>query len=687
MKIHDEIDNYLAADLHSDLSDEEQNALHTHLVECASCRQAHQENKVMNKVLEEKFANEKPDAAFEQRMLAEFRNRIPQKNGSVAKFIVDLMRLRATQVAAVAAVLLALVQVGRMITGEGAIRRNELANSVNLYQRSAATQSSNGRTEADADFKTEQRAKLAKADALQPDRELNNQQRPAKAAQFSDASIAPAAPSSVTGGVAGRMATLAPPAPQPTAEEQQSKDENELHEMASTSVPAVAAPALANRKLIRNATVDLEIVSFDDALQKITAFANEDRGYIATTRSEKQANGKLKGQIVVKVLPENLDRFLQKLRGLGELKNQTLGTEDITKAYFDTDARLKNARVMEQRLVEMLKRKSDDINDLLQVEKELGRVREQIEQMQGELKFWDSQVQFATVTISLAEKDMEEPAKFLLKERAQLALYTPEVEKVYNDLKALASPKVQITNAQLDRDNSGRVSARVSMLIAPEESDGVISKAKAMGRVENFQVQTERVAQGGEGMSENAKTKRDKVELNISISRDEQEQAFQQTTLRIRTSAVDEKAKKLRDLAEKQSGRVRTSSFSRDPDGREYANVTLRVPMKNYNALIQSFDSLGKVENVSVQRQDRGSGQIDEANAPADLSIQVYSQGNIVSSDTGLIATLRRTISQSAGAIMWSLRMIGVAIAFLAPWVIALVGAIWIVRRIRNRRR
>src|SRR5438067_4301730 len=80
MKIHDEIDNYLAADLHSDLSNEEQNALHVHLVECASCSQAYQESKIMNKVLEEKFANEKPDAALEQRMLAEFRNRIPQKN-------------------------------------------------------------------------------------------------------------------------------------------------------------------------------------------------------------------------------------------------------------------------------------------------------------------------------------------------------------------------------------------------------------------------------------------------------------------------------------------------------------------------------------------------------------------------------------------------------------------------------
>ena len=221
-------------------------------------------------------------------------------------------------------------------------------------------------------------------------------------------------------------------------------------------------------------------------MQKITAFAKEEHGYVATTDSQKQANGKLRGQVVVKVLPENLDRFLQKIRGLGELKNQTLGTEDVTKAYFDTDARLKNARVMEQRLIEMLKTKTGKVSDLLQVEKELGRVREDIEKMQGELKYWDSQVQFATVTISLVEKDMEEPAAFLIKERSQLALYAPDVEKIYNDIKALASQKVQITNAQLNRDYSGHVSATMSMLIAPEESDAVIRRVKSLGRVENF---------------------------------------------------------------------------------------------------------------------------------------------------------------------------------------------------------
>jgi anti-sigma factor RsiW len=657
MIIHDNIDNFLAADLHGDLSEEERSALHTHLVECAACRKSHQETKIMNKILEENLAREKPDGAFEQRMLAGFRNRIPQQRGFIKSFA-NLMRLGPIQITAVVAVLLALVQIGRMITEETQaprrfaglpLAKDERGRVVVGERRDMAATSSfaTGR----ANVKPAAPALAQAEDGLSAQPQAKSRAEPTQPGE-ADRTV-----------VAGSLI--------PTPEE------------STARVPET----LANRKLIRNATVDLEVASFDEALQKITGFANEEKGYVATTSSEKQENGKLKGEMVVKVLPANLDRFLQKIRGLGELKNQTLGTEDVTKEYFDTDARLKNAHVMEQRLIDMLKTKTGKVSDLLQVEKELGRVREEIEKMQGDLKFWDSQVQFATVTISLAEKDLEAAAQYLLKERAQLALYTPEVEKIYDDLKAIASPKIQITNAQLDRDNTGRVSARVSMLIAPEESDGVITNAKAMGRVENFQTQTERISQGGEEMSEKARTKRDKVELNITISRDEQEQAFQQTTLRILTSSVDEKSKQLRQLTEKQNGRVRSFGFSRDPDGREIANVSLRVPMKDYNALMQSLNSLGKVENISVQRQDRTGTQIDEANAPADISIQIYSQGNIVSSQRGLFATLRNTIAQGAGALMWSLRMIGVALAFLAPWVIAIVVIVWITKRIKRARR
>ena len=622
----------------------------------------------MNKILNETMADKKADAGFEQRMVSRFRDRVPKRGGLVS-LVADLLRMRAVQLTAVAALLLALAQMGTMITSESATPKVSRHEPVVM-----------------SEFQDQDKPGAARDAGVISKSDGRNKN-----------SLAQNAPPPVPSfdSVASTAPERQQEQPRLVAKTKKSalKDEKAAAETVSEYAPQEEPPAsastvgpTANRKLVRNATAELEVVSFDESVQKITGFATEEKGYVATTSSEKQANGKLRGEVVVKVLPDNLDRFLQKLRVIGDLKNQALTSEDVSKVYFDTESRMKNARLMEQRLIEILKTKSKDVADLLEVEKELGRVREQIETMQGELKFMDSQVAFATVTITLAEKNMNIPAAFLLKERAQLVLYAVEVEKTYNDIKALASPKVQITNAQIDRDNTGRVSARLSLLLAPDESEAVIAKIKGMARVENFQVQTERVSQGGDGLGENAKTERDKVALNITLSRDEQETALQQTSLRIRTPEVSDKTKQLRAIAEQQNGRIRSSSFSRDPNGREYANVSLRVPMKNYNALMQSLNGLGKVENVSVRRDDRSNSQVDEANAPADVSIQVYSQGNIVSEETGIWATLRRTIGQGAAALMWSVRMIGVAVAFLAPWAL-IIGALgWVARRVSRAR-
>jgi hypothetical protein len=72
--------------------------------------------------------------------------------------------------------------------------------------------------------------------------------------------------------------------------------------------------------------------------------------------------------------------------------------------------------------------------------------------------------------------------------------------------------------------------------------------------------------------------------------------------------------------------------------------------------------------------------------APAEISLQIYSPGQIVSDESGILATLRRTVGQGVTALAWSVRMIGVAIAFLAPWAIALGLVAWVVIRLARRR-
>jgi Domain of unknown function (DUF4349)/Putative zinc-finger len=677
--IHDEIEEWLAADVHGQLSTAEEAELRQHLAECPVCRELHAEEIKMNQLLEQTLAEEKPDPAFEQRMVSDFRKKIPARRSGTIPFFMNLLRMRSAQITAVAAVLLTLVQVGRMVTHEGGtedLGRTATAEFKPTRERSDRDSKSLGNVSPLAKFDdaSEKDKRRIVTRSHVPTDQLASAaggiQAPPPAQEGFDV------PADVERTKSAAVAEAESAAPT-NAAKKESRD---------NATPSTVAAA-DSRKLIRNAQIELTIVAYDAALQSITTFAREARGYIATNASSKLANGKLAGTVVVKVAPDNLDGFLLKVRGLGELKNQTLGTDDVTKAYFDTESRMKNARVMEERLIDMLKTKTGKVSDLLQVEKELGRVREEIEKMQGELKYYDALVQFATVTISLAEKDLEEPAAFLLKETANLALFAADVEKTFGEVKnAVIGTKTQIVQSNLDRDNSGQATARLSVLIAPEESDAFIARIKGMGRVQNFNVQTQRIAQNGSGGSETAKVERDKVVLNVVIARDEQEQPVQQTSLRILTSQVPEKVNQLKAAAKTANGEIRTSTFSRDPDGQEVANITLRVPMKNYAGLIATFNKFGKVKDLSVQRQDRTGMNGNEETAPAEISVQVYSQGQIVSDNTGITATIRRTLGQGASALMWSLRMIGVALAFLAPWALALALIAWGVARLARMR-
>lgn len=669
--IHDEIEDWLAADVHDQLSSDERAAFQQHLTACAACRTLQQEEKNMNDLLEKTLAKESADPAFEQRMLSRFREKVPAPEGGLISFFAGLMRLRAAQITAVAALLLTLVQVGKMVTGEDGHLR--MAQAPVAFAPPPPRERSAGTIATGSNIPTAEEV---------PAQAKENEARDAI--------------SSVAGEELkkdlddkSKVVGAALPAARMQAQESDRPDDSGAlggNKIENPSAPAPVTPS-DTRKLIRNAQLDLQVANYDAAVQRLTAFAAEEHGFVATQNSAKLPNGKLQGTVVIKVLPENLDRFLQKARALGELKNQTLGTDDVTKAYFDTDARLRNAKRMEDRLLEMLRKKTGKVSDLLEVEKELARVREQIEQMQGTLKYYDALVQYATVTVTLAEKDLNEPAAFLLKETANLSLFSADVEKTFGEVKsALQNVKAQIVQSTLERDNSGQATARMTLLIAPEESDVVIARIKGMGRVQNFNMQTERVAQNGSGMSDTAKVERDKVQLNLVISRTGEEPPVQQTSLRIITSAVTDKVAQLKAATANAGGELRISTFSRNPDGEEVANITLRVPMKNYADLVASFDKLGEVKDLSVQRNDQPSTTANPETAPADVSLQIYSPGKIVSDESGIAATIRRTLGQGVAALAWSVRMIGVALAFLAPWALALGLVGWLVVRFAKRR-
>src|SRR5205814_1506059 len=136
-----------------------------------------------------------------------------------------------------------------------------------------------------------------------------------------------------------------------------------------------------------------------------------------TVNSDKLANGKVKGSLVVRVPPDSLDALVLDMRKElgkgGELKGQHIGSQDITKQYTDLESHLKAARTMEQRLLQIIKEGKGEIKQLLDAEKELGVWREKIEKAEGEIRFYASQVALSTLTVTLTEKEIRSAAEVI----------------------------------------------------------------------------------------------------------------------------------------------------------------------------------------------------------------------------------------------------------------------------------
>ena len=80
------------------------------------------------------------------------------------------------------------------------------------------------------------------------------------------------------------------------------------------------------------------------------------------------------------------------------------GGEEVTSQVVDLDARLKNARETETQLTEILRSRTGKIGDVLEVEKEMARVRGEIESMEADQKQLQDRIAFASIDLSLTEE-------------------------------------------------------------------------------------------------------------------------------------------------------------------------------------------------------------------------------------------------------------------------------------------
>jgi hypothetical protein len=172
-------------------------------------------------------------------------------------------------------------------------------------------------------------------------------------------------------------------------------------------------PKIVNveRKIVYNVSLHLIVQDTVASVEQIRLLTEEMGGFVAESNLWRDQEHQ-RASLTVRVPVETLDIALEKFRALAvDVESQRVGSQDVTEEYVDLEARLKNEQRTERELQELLETRSErgKTEDILEVHRELSRVRSQIEQIQGRMKYLENLSAMATVEISLVPDALVQP--------------------------------------------------------------------------------------------------------------------------------------------------------------------------------------------------------------------------------------------------------------------------------------
>jgi hypothetical protein len=167
-------------------------------------------------------------------------------------------------------------------------------------------------------------------------------------------------------------------------------------------------PQSIDRYLIRNAILVLEVKDAKAAHERLLTSVKGTGGYLSNLQETVDGLGVRTITLQVRVPAGMFDGSMGRLAALGKVLERHVTAEDVTEEYVDTDSTVRNLKRTELRLLAHLSR-TGKLSDTLLVENELTRVRAEIEQREGRLRFLSHRVSFSTVDVTLREEPKSLP--------------------------------------------------------------------------------------------------------------------------------------------------------------------------------------------------------------------------------------------------------------------------------------
>jgi hypothetical protein len=172
-----------------------------------------------------------------------------------------------------------------------------------------------------------------------------------------------------------------------------------------------SGPAL--REVVMSVDVDLHAKDVEAAAAKLRAETEAAGGYVEHGTLSGDEDDR-RASYDLRIPKSDLPSLRKTIEGLGHVESANEKADDVTEQHADEGARLRNAQTHEKRLLEIMANRAGSVSELVETEKELARVREEVEKLDAEKRTLDAKIAMATVHVSItrdAPSAFETPGK------------------------------------------------------------------------------------------------------------------------------------------------------------------------------------------------------------------------------------------------------------------------------------
>ncbi|MEZ4801534.1 MAG: DUF4349 domain-containing protein [Gelidibacter sp.] len=160
------------------------------------------------------------------------------------------------------------------------------------------------------------------------------------------------------------------------------------------------------QKLIKESYLRFETQDLEKTYKEITKHVLQNNGYIQDDEASKSYN-QFTRRLIIRIPTDTFQKTIDSIASHVEyFDTKQITSKDVTEEFIDLEARLKAKETLEARYLELLK-KANNVKEVLEIERELSTIREEIEAKQGRLKYLQNKVSLSTLTVEFYKTTSE----------------------------------------------------------------------------------------------------------------------------------------------------------------------------------------------------------------------------------------------------------------------------------------